>query len=70
MVNVAVVARATRPSPDGSGDSIPALFNRPARARDQFHRAVFTLSERPLNLLTKAYMLPPVFPGFTNLGGG
>ncbi|MGZ6125630.1 MAG: prepilin-type N-terminal cleavage/methylation domain-containing protein [Myxococcales bacterium] len=69
-VNIAVVARATRASPDGSGDGVPALFNRPARVRGQFHRSVFTLSEKPLNLLTRAYLLPPIFPGSTNLGGG
>jgi prepilin-type N-terminal cleavage/methylation domain-containing protein len=69
-VNIAVVARATRASPDGSGDALPALFNRPARARDRFHRSVQTLSEKPLNLLTRAYLLPPLFPGSTNLGGG
>ncbi|MGZ6123445.1 MAG: hypothetical protein ACXWLR_00705, partial [Myxococcales bacterium] len=70
MVNIAVVARATRASPDGSGDGVPALFNRPARARDRFRRAVLTLSEKPLNLLSRAYMLPPISPGSNNLGGG
>jgi prepilin-type N-terminal cleavage/methylation domain-containing protein len=68
-VNVAVVARATRTSPDGSGDGMPALFNRPARVRDRFHRSVFTISEKPLNLLSRAYMLPPISGG-TNKGGG
>jgi len=69
-VNIAVVARATRASPDGSGDGVPALFNRPARLRDGFHRSVFTISEKPLNLLSRAYMLPPIQAGVTNLGGG
>jgi len=69
-VGIAVVARATRASADGSGDGVPALFNRPARVRDRFHRAVLTLSERPVNLLSRAYMLPPISPGSNNLGGG
>jgi prepilin-type N-terminal cleavage/methylation domain-containing protein len=70
MVNIAVVARATRASPDGSGDGVPVALNRPARARDSFRRAVMTLSEKPLNLLSRAYMLPPISPGSNNLGGG
>ena len=69
-VAIAVVARATRASADGSGDAIPALFNRPGRGRDTFHRSVVTLSEKPLNLLSRAYMLPPISPGSNNLGGG
>src|SRR5712664_2429865 len=69
-VNVVVVARATRASPDGSGDELPALLNRPARIRDNFRRAVQTLSEQPQNLLSRANILPPVFPGSTNVGGG
>jgi len=69
-VNIVVVARSTRASPDGSGDDVPALLNRPARTRDNFHRAVQTLSEQPQNLLSRANILPPVFPGSTNVGGG
>lgn len=69
-VGIAVVARAISPSPDGSGDGVPALFNRPARVRDRFRRSVLTISEKPLNLLTRAYMLPPIQAGVTNLGGG
>ncbi len=69
-VHVALVARATQVSPDGTGDDVPALLNRPARARDGYHRAVFTLVERPANLLSRAYMLPPIAPGSNNLGGG
>ena len=69
-VNVVVVARALRASPDGSGDELPALLNRPARIRDTFRRAVQTLSEQPQNLLSRANILPPVFPGSTNVGGG
>jgi len=69
-VNIVLVARATRTSPDGSGDDVPAVLNRPARARDNFHRAVLTTSEQPQNLLGRANLLPPVFAGSTNLGGG
>jgi hypothetical protein len=69
-VGIAVVARATSASPDGSGDGVPALFNRPARARDRFHRSVSTISEKPVNLLSRAYLLPPILPGTTNVGGG
>ncbi|HYR16529.1 MAG TPA: hypothetical protein VEQ67_20280, partial [Mycobacterium sp.] len=69
-VNIVVLARATRASPDGSGDDVPALLNRPARIRDNFRRAVQTLSEQPQNLLSRANILPPVFPGSTNVGGG
>jgi hypothetical protein len=49
---------------------VPVALNRPARARDSFRRAVMTLSEKPLNLLSRAYMLPPISPGSNNLGGG
>jgi prepilin-type N-terminal cleavage/methylation domain-containing protein len=69
-VNIAVVGRATRTSGDGGGDGVPALFNRPARLRDRFHRSVLTLSEKPLNLLSRAYMLPPISAGSNNVGGG
>lgn len=69
-VSIAVVARATSASPDGSGDGVPALFNRPARERDRFHRSVLTLSEKPLNLLARAYMLPPISLNSNNVGGG
>ena len=54
----------------GDRDDLPALLNRPARIRDNFRRAVQTLSEQPQNLLSRANILPPVFPGSTNVGGG
>ena len=65
-----MVARGTRASPDGSGDGVPALMNRPARQRDRFHRSVMTLSEKPLNLLSRAYIVPLVSSGSNNVGGG
>ncbi|HEY6910616.1 MAG TPA: prepilin-type N-terminal cleavage/methylation domain-containing protein [Myxococcales bacterium] len=65
-VNLTVVARATHPSPDGTGDAVPAIFNRPARARDRFHRAVMTTSEQPANLLSRGSFVPRL----NNLGGG
>jgi len=69
-VNIVLVARASHASPDGSGDDLPVLLNRAARPRDNFHRAVLTVSEQPQNLLSRANMLPPVFAGSTNVGGG
>jgi prepilin-type N-terminal cleavage/methylation domain-containing protein len=65
-VNITVVARATNRSPDGSGDALPAIGNRPARARDRFHRAVMTLSEQPANLLSRGSFVPML----NNVGGG
>jgi len=69
-VNIVLVARASQPSPDGTGDDVPVLLNRAARAQDNFHRAVLTVSEQPQNLLSRANMLPPIFDGSTNVGGG
>ena len=69
-VNIVIVARATRPSPDQTGDPVPALLNRPARPPDTYRRSIGTLSESPQNLLSRANMLPPVFAGSTNVGGG
>jgi len=69
-VNIVVVARATRASPDKTGDPVPALLNRPARLPDTFRRAISTLSESPQNLLSRANILPPVFAGSMNVGGG
>lgn len=63
-VNVTVVARATRESADGTGDAVPAIANRPARARDKFRRAVMSISESPMNLLSRASFRPVA------LGGG
>lgn len=68
-VNIFVVARATRQSPDRTGDPAPALANRPARAVDRFHRTVLSISEQPQNLLSRAHFLPPVFTN-GNVGGG
>jgi prepilin-type N-terminal cleavage/methylation domain-containing protein len=65
-VNITVVARATHASPDGTGDAVPALGNRPARARDRFHRAVMSTSEQPGNLLSRGSFVPRL----NNLGGG
>jgi prepilin-type N-terminal cleavage/methylation domain-containing protein len=65
-VNITVVARATTASPDGTGDAVPAIANRAARARDRFHRAVMTISEQPGNLLSRASFVPRL----NNLGGG
>lgn len=65
-VNITVVARATRPSPDGTGDALPALANRPARAADRFRRAVMSTSEQPGNLLSRGSFVPRL----NNLGGG
>ena len=68
-MNIFVVARATRQSPDRTGDSVPAIANRPVRAVDAFHRAVLSVSEQPQNLLSRAHFLPPVFTN-GNVGGG
>jgi type IV pilus assembly protein PilW len=67
IVNIAVVARSTQRSPTGVGDAAPAVGNRPARVADAYKRYVATLSEKPLNLTSRAYFLP-VAVG--NLGGG
>ncbi len=69
-VNIVIVARATRPSPDKTGDAVPALLNRPARPADTYRRAIGALSEQPQNLLSRANILPPVFAGSMNVGGG
>jgi prepilin-type N-terminal cleavage/methylation domain-containing protein len=68
-VNIFVVARATRASPDQTGDAVPAIANRPLRAVDAFHRYVLMDSEQPENLLSRAHFLPPVFAN-GNVGGG
>lgn len=68
-VNIFIVARATLSSADGTGDGVPLLGNRPARAANNFHRSVLSISESPENLLTRAHFLPPVFAN-SNVGGG
>ena len=68
-VNIFVVARATRASPDRTGDGVPAIANRPLRAVDTFHRYILMDSEQPENLLSRAHFLPPVFAN-GNVGGG
>ena len=68
-VNVYVVARALRQSADRTGDAVPAIANRPARAADTFRRSVLSISEQPKNLLSRAHFLPPVFTN-GNVGGG
>ena len=68
-VNLFVVARASRASPDGTGDAVPQIGNRPARVRDTFRRSILTLTERADNLLGRAHFLPPVFAN-SNVGGG
>jgi len=55
---------------DRLGDALPALLNRPARPADAFRRAIGALSEQPQNLLGRANILPPVFTGSMNVGGG
>jgi len=72
-VNIIVVARSTRASPDGAGDPLPALGNRPARAADKFKRTVLQMSEQPMNLLTRQFFQPLVISGADpngNVGGG
>jgi hypothetical protein len=68
-VTINVVARSTRATPDRTGDDVPQIGNRPARAKDTFRRSVFTVSEQPANLITRAHFLPPVFTNL-NVGGG
>jgi type IV pilus assembly protein PilW len=68
-VNILVVARSTRQSADRTGDPVPALANRAARAQDTFRRALLSMSEQPENLLARAHFLPPVFTN-GNVGGG
>lgn len=68
-VNIYVVAATTRLSSDGTGDNVPALGNRPARAADKYHRSVLSVTETPENLLGRAHFLPPVFAN-SNVGGG
>ena len=67
IVNIAVVARSTQRSPTGIGDAAPAVGNRPARAADAYKRYTATTSEKPMNLLSRAYALP--IPA-GNIGGG
>ena len=68
-VNIFLVARATRQSPDRTGDAVPAIANRGARAADNYRRALLSVSEQPQNLLCRAHFLPPVFTN-GNVGGG
>jgi type IV pilus assembly protein PilW len=69
-VTINIVARSTQLSPDKTtGDTIPAIANRPARAADGYRRAIFTITEQPENLLTRAHFLPLVFTD-SNVGGG
>ena len=68
-VTINVVARSTRATPDRTGDSVPQIGNRPARALDTFRRSVSTVSEQPANLVTRAHFLPPVVTNL-NVGGG
>lgn len=68
-VNVFIVARSTRQSPDKTGDAVPAIANRPLRVVDTFHRYVLSSSDQPQNLLSRAHFLPPVFAN-GNVGGG
>jgi hypothetical protein len=75
-VNVFVVARARDPlltsvdrSANQIGDAVPAILNRAARAADNYHRAVLSVTEYPENLLSRAHFLPPVFAN-GNVGGG
>jgi type IV pilus assembly protein PilW len=67
LVTISVVARSTQRSPTGTGDAVPALANRPARAADAYKRYVLTLTEKPINLTSRAYFLPVALG---NLGGG
>jgi prepilin-type N-terminal cleavage/methylation domain-containing protein len=67
IVSITVVARSTQKSPTGNGDAAPAVGNRPARAADAYKRYVATLSEKPLNLTSRAYFLPIAIG---NVGGG
>jgi prepilin-type N-terminal cleavage/methylation domain-containing protein len=72
-VNISIVARATRASPDRTGDSVPVLGDRPARAADRFKRTVLQMSEQPMNLLTRQFFQPLVISGSDpngNVGGG
>lgn len=71
-VKIIIVARSTRGSPDGAGDSVPALGNRPARAADRFKRTVLQMSEQPMNLLTRQFFQPLVISTTADgqVGGG
>ena len=68
-VGITIVAISRVPSPDGTGDAVPAVGNRAARAPDTFKRSVLTTTEQTPNLLTRAHFLPPVFSQ-ANVGGG
>jgi type IV pilus assembly protein PilW len=68
-VGITIVAIARRASPDDTGDAVPAVGNRAARAVDKFKRSVLTATEQTPNLLTRAHFLPPVFAQ-ANVGGG
>ncbi|HUJ25368.1 MAG TPA: prepilin-type N-terminal cleavage/methylation domain-containing protein [Myxococcales bacterium] len=71
-VNIFVVARSSLGSADNTLDTIPAYANRPGFTTATggiFHRTLFTITEQPENLLTRAHFLPPVFAN-SNVGGG
>jgi prepilin-type N-terminal cleavage/methylation domain-containing protein len=68
-VTVNVVARSITASPDRAGDPVDVVGNRPARARDIFRRAVFSVTEPTPNMLMRAHFLPPYSEG-GNVGGG
>jgi hypothetical protein len=62
-VGINLVARATRQSPDGTGDGVPQIANRPARASDAYHRAVLSATVPTPNLLSRAYFVPDTMGG-------
>ena len=71
-VTVTVVARGTQNSPDGIGDSLPAIGNRAARAAGLYKRGIFSVSEQVPNTLQKVNFLPVIGSTGTgyNVGGG
>jgi prepilin-type N-terminal cleavage/methylation domain-containing protein len=71
-VNITIVARSTRASPDGAGDPVPVVGNRPARVADKFKRTVLQMSEAPSNLLTRQFFRPIILTSTTDqsVGGG
>jgi type IV pilus assembly protein PilW len=70
-VTISIVARATRASPDKTGDSVPAIGNRPARAADTFRRMVLQMNEQPINLTARSEFMPMALVAPDgNIGGG
>jgi prepilin-type N-terminal cleavage/methylation domain-containing protein len=71
-VSITIVARSTRASPDGAGDPVPVVGNRPARVADKFKRTVLQMSEEPSNLLTRQFFRPIILasPTDQSVGGG